>query len=98
MSNLVDVNVKAKCEDQKCASDMSFEDALSELEKITNLLERGDLELDEAVKKCERACVLQTHCQKKLDDAHMQIKKLLQKNGEVSDVEDCDLGKLYCKE
>lgn len=79
-------------------SSMSFESALSELERITTLLERGDVELDKAVRCYERACALREHCQKKLDDAQMKVEKLLHKDGVVSGravvdpgvIQDCD--------
>lgn len=60
---------------------VSFEAALAELERITNLLERGDVKLDDAVKYYERACVLHKHCKEKLDNAQMKVEKLLHKDG-----------------
>jgi exodeoxyribonuclease VII small subunit len=62
---------------------MSFETALKELENITNLLEKGNVELDHAIRYYERACTLQEHCQKKMNDAQMKVEKLLHKNGQV---------------
>ncbi len=71
---------------------MSFEVAIAELEKITTLLEKGDVELDHAVKYYERACVLQDYCQRKLNEAQMKVEKLLHKDGvvcgsEISNIE-----------
>src|SRR6476660_268601 len=46
-----------------------FEQALSELEKLVERLERGDLPLDEALKTFERGVTLTRQCQTALKDA-----------------------------
>ena len=45
--------------------ELSFEDALAELEIIVNKLESGDVSLDEAIKAYERGSILKEQCEKK---------------------------------
>ena len=45
---------------------MSFEQALAELEKIVQDLERGQLDLDAAIQAYERGTALKLHCEGKL--------------------------------
>ena len=56
--------------------DMSFEAALSELEKLVQELERGQLDLDDAISAYERGTALKEHCRQKLADAQMRVEKL----------------------
>ncbi|MEQ8509999.1 MAG: exodeoxyribonuclease VII small subunit [Rhodospirillaceae bacterium] len=57
-------------------TDLNFEDALSQLEKIVRDLEAGQVKLDEAVKHYERGALLKRHCENKLSDARMKIEKI----------------------
>ena len=57
-------------------SAMSFEAALGELEKLVQDLERGQLDLDEAISAYERGTALKEHCRTKLADAQMRVEKL----------------------
>ncbi len=52
---------------------MKFEEALSKLEKIVNDMEKGDLSLDEALKKYEEGIKLTRLCTKMLEDAKKKI-------------------------
>jgi exodeoxyribonuclease VII small subunit len=54
----------------------SFEDAQRELEQIVERLERGDAELDEAVRLWERGEELYKLCAGKLDAAQGKIEEL----------------------
>jgi len=47
---------------------LSFEVALSELEKIVRTLEEGDGKLDESIKAYERGALLKRHCEAKLQE------------------------------
>ncbi len=61
-----------------------FEQALEELEKLVETLERGDLPLDEALKRFERGVELTRHCQSALKAAQQRVEILLRRNnGEV---------------
>lgn len=60
----------------KDIADMSFEDALGELEGIVRELEAGDVKLEETVKHYERGALLKRHCEAKLADARMKVEKI----------------------
>jgi len=57
-------------------SEPSFEDAQRELERIVERLERGDADLDEAIKLWERGEELYKLCVGRLDAAHGKIEEL----------------------
>ena len=50
----------------KPIKDMSFEDALAELEGIVEKLERGDAQLEESITIYQRGAKLKAHCEGKL--------------------------------
>lgn len=52
---------------------MKFEDAMKELENIASKLERGDEDLDNAIKLYERGVKLKGFCDLKLKDAKMKV-------------------------
>lgn len=55
---------------------LSFEEALRELESIVQRLERGDVALDESIALYARGEALRAQCQKRLADADARIEKL----------------------
>lgn len=57
-------------------ADLSFEDALKELEVIVRQLESGDVPLDASISLYERGDLLRGHCQKRLDAAQARIEKI----------------------
>ena len=57
-------------------SEPRFEDAQRELEQIVERLERGDADLDEAIKLWERGEELYKLCLARLDAAHGKIEEL----------------------
>lgn len=62
---------------------LSFEDALVELERIVELLERGDVALEESIRIYERGANLKAHCLKKLQSAKLKVEQIvLNQNGE----------------
>lgn len=62
--------------DRKIA-EMSFEDALNELEGIVGRLERGDAPLEESITIYERGAKLKAHCEGKLKAAQMKVDKIV---------------------
>lgn len=60
--------------------DMSFEDALRELETIVEKLERGDAPLEDSIKIYERGAALKAHCETKLKDAQLKVEKIVLKS------------------
>ncbi len=66
----------------------TFEQNLNDLEKIAANLEKGDLNLDQAIAEFELGMKLSKECTKKLDEAERKINILVQKeNGEVQEEE-----------
>jgi exodeoxyribonuclease VII small subunit len=55
---------------------LSFEEALSELEKLVKQLEDGKAKLDDAIKAYERGAMLKRHCETKLRDAQAKIEQI----------------------
>lgn len=64
----------------------TFEESLNELEKIATDLERGDLNLEEAIKKFETGMKLSKECSEKLETAEKRINILVQnENGDLAE-------------
>ncbi|MDD2740024.1 MAG: exodeoxyribonuclease VII small subunit [Methylomonas lenta] len=59
-----------------------FEDAMEELEKLVEQMERGDISLEESLKSFERGVKLTRTCQQALQDAEQKVQILLEKNGQ----------------
>ncbi|MDT7897580.1 MAG: exodeoxyribonuclease VII small subunit [Armatimonadota bacterium] len=59
----------------------TFEEAVSRLEEIVQLLESGELPLDETVRLYEEGQRLIAFCQQKLADAERRIKIVTLNNG-----------------
>ena len=64
----------------KKIDDLTYEDAFSRLQKITELLEDGNVSLDDSIKYYEQGILLKNFCEKKLKDAEMKIKNVLDKS------------------
>lgn len=62
---------------------INFEESIQELENIANQLEKGDLTLDESVKKFEQGMELSKKLNKVLEDSEKRINILIQKDGEL---------------
>ena len=54
-------------------SEMSFEQAMSELESVVDRLERGEVPLDESIKLYERGAELKKRCETKLAEAEEKV-------------------------
>ena len=62
--------------------EMSFEDAIKELETVVGQLERGDVALDESIALYERGAALKARCETKLKEAEEKVAKItLGENG-----------------
>jgi exodeoxyribonuclease VII small subunit len=55
---------------------MSFESALAELEKIVSDLERGEVALEESIRRYERGEALKVHCAALLQAAEDKVEKI----------------------
>ena len=60
-------------------AEVKFEDALKKLEKIVEELEKGNLTLDEALKKYQEGIELAGLCAQRLDNAKKKIDLLVKK-------------------
>ena len=64
----------------KKLDDLTYEDAFNRLQKITELLENGNVSLEDSIKYYEQGILLKNFCEKKLKDAEMKIKNVLDKS------------------
>lgn len=71
---------------------LSFEQALKELEDIVARLESGRVELEESIAIYERGTALKAHCEKKLKDAEARIERIVVSPGGVVSAEKAELG------
>lgn len=58
-----------------------FEDSLARLEELVELMESGELSLEDSLKAFEEGVKLTRDCQKALDQAEQSVQLLLEKNG-----------------
>jgi len=61
--------------------ELSFEEALKRLEKITEDLEGEDISLDISLKRYEEGMKLISVCHKKLEEAKKKVELLIKKEG-----------------
>ena len=55
---------------------LTFEEAMRELEKLVDGLDKGDISLDEAIAAYDRGSQLKDYCQKKLNEAKMKVENI----------------------
>jgi exodeoxyribonuclease VII small subunit len=58
-------------------AELSFEQALSELEKIVAQLESGQAPLEESIALYERGAKLKAHCEARLEAARLKVEKIV---------------------
>lgn len=74
--------------DMEEIKDLSFEEALAQLENIVRELESGRIKLDDAVNAYEKAVALKQLCENKLQNAQLKIEKIeISPQGSVSAAE-----------
>ena len=61
----------------------NFEQNMEELEKIVQELEKGDLNLDESIKKFEQGMQISKKCNQFLEEAEKKITTLIQENDKI---------------
>jgi exodeoxyribonuclease VII small subunit len=54
-------------------TELSFEQAMQELEQVVSRLERGDVALDESIALYERGALLKKRCEEKLKEAEEKV-------------------------
>ena len=58
---------------EKAVKDMSFEEAMAELEQVVGQLESGNVDLENSIKLYERGAALKARCEKKLQEAEEKV-------------------------
>jgi exodeoxyribonuclease VII small subunit len=72
--------------------DLTFEEALKELEMIVKKIDSGQESLDSAIESFERGSRLKQHCQNKLEEAKLKIEKIIESSdGQILSQEVSDL-------
>ncbi len=67
----------------KPVAEMSFEEALRELEQVVGKLESGNVELEQSIAIYERGAELKKHCEARLAQAQARIEQItLAENGQ----------------
>ena len=75
-------------EEAKQIDELTFREAMDELDRIVGLLEGSSLELEESLKNYERGVALLAALQKKLADAEQKVEVLMgELSGEKDDAE-----------
>ena len=54
-------------------NEMTFEQAMAELEQVVSKLERGDVALEDSIKLYERGAELKKRCEAKLKEAEEKV-------------------------
>jgi exodeoxyribonuclease VII small subunit len=62
--------------------DMSFEQAMTELDAIVLEMERGEIPLEKSLQQFEKGVALARHTQKLLQDAEQKVQILTQQKGQ----------------
>ncbi len=57
--------------------EMTFEQSMQRLEQIVRAMERGDVALEESLKMFQEGTTLVNNCTKILDEAELQVKKIV---------------------
>ena len=58
-------------------SNQTFEASMARLEQIVRAMERGDVALEESLKLFQEGTELVRNCEKLLDDAKLQVTKIM---------------------
>ena len=64
---------------------MNFEENMESLEKIVQELEKGELNLDESIKKFEEGMNLSKKCNEMLEEAEKKITILIKKDDKIEE-------------
>ncbi len=77
---------------ERPVAQMSFEDALKELETVVGRLESGDVPLDESIALYARGDLLRRHCDDKLKSAQARVEEITQGPDGTAGAKPSDLG------
>ena len=76
--NLLDKKIK----------NLTFEEAFERLNRVVDLIDDGNISLDDSIKYYEIGILLKDHCEQKLKDAELKIKKVVEDKIEKIDEDD----------
>ena len=76
----------------KPVAELSFEEALRELEQVVGQLERGDVALDQSIALYERGAALKAHCEARLAAAQARIEQIALAEGQPAGLKPFDAG------
>jgi exodeoxyribonuclease VII small subunit len=68
---------------EKPVAELTFEEAMAELEKVVTQLERGDVALEQSIKLYERGAALKALCASKLKDAEEKVELIRAAEGKA---------------
>ena len=68
---------------EKPVTDLSFEEAMAELEKVVTQLERGDVALEQSISLYERGAALKALCASKLKEAEEKVELIRASEGKA---------------
>ncbi len=73
--------------------EMSFEQAMAELERVVGQLERGDVALEESIALYDRGAALKARCETKLKEAEEKVAAItLDADGNAAGTKPLDAG------
>ncbi|SUZ90332.1 uncharacterized protein METZ01_LOCUS43186 [marine metagenome] len=67
-------------------TNVNFEKSIKELEKLVELLESGDLSLEDSLKSFEKGIKLTRLCKEHLNKAELKVQKLIEESGDLTTV------------
>lgn len=76
----------------KPVAELSFEEALRELEGVVGQLERGDVALEQSITLYERGAALKAHCEARLAAAQARIEQIALAEGQPAGLKPFDAG------
>lgn len=69
---------------EKPIAEMSFEEAMAELEAVVRALEDGKVPLERSIDLYERGEALRKHCDDRLKAAEMRVEKIVAQGGQAT--------------
>jgi exodeoxyribonuclease VII small subunit len=77
--------------DLKSIENLSFEEALHELEAIVKKMDSGGENLESSIKSFERGVLLKNYCEQKLKEARLKIEKITKSEDGTIKIEEIDV-------
>ena len=71
---------------EKPVAELTFDEAMAELEKVVTQLERGDVALEQSIALYERGAALKALCAGKLKDAEEKVELIRSAEGKAGGV------------